>query len=425
MATLGSSVSSGSDVFIVSGATETSAALSFSSLLATGTVADIKVKIVIDTGSAVTAVSGQLWRDCLHERVKQPLREPPQQCLWGATQEVQPLGAVDLEIGLGGYSGQITTLVIEKLPCPVLVGTDYLVIAKAKIDLASGTLIMDGGHTVPCHMHLNNSLKIVEDVYLPPLHEAALVVSVEGPNVKDRTGLVSRDPQFSQKAGIWLAKGVATVTAESTITVMLANFSRKAQYLKKGWYVGIFQLDYTATILLIHPVSLAKSQVKKETTDSLDIVWQETLKEVDFSETALNKEQQRELIDILAKNRDLFAVNPKSPGTTTVVEHHIDTQGHPPINQPPYRQSFANAAICTKEVRMMLENDIIRPSSSPWASPIVLVTKKDGSIRFCVDYRKLNAITKGDVYPLPRIDETLDSISDAKWFSTMDLAAGY
>ena len=139
----------------------------------------------------------------------------------------------------------------------------------------------------------------------------------------------------------------------------------------------------------------------------------------------LNKKQQVLLRQLLTEHKDLFAANPKAPGTTTIVEHHIDTEGHAPINQAPYRMTHSNAAVYTKEVRSMLKGSIIRPSCSPWASPVVLVEKKDGSIRFCVDYRKLNSITKADVYPLPRIDETLDSISGAKWFSTMDLAAGY
>ena len=73
----------------------------------------------------------------------------------------------------------------------------------------------------------------------------------------------------------------------------------------------------------------------------------------------------------------------------------------------------------------MLEQEVIVPSSSPWASPIVLVAKKDGSTRFCVDYRKLNAITKLDVFPLPRIDDSLDLLSGAKYFSSLDLASGY
>ena len=73
----------------------------------------------------------------------------------------------------------------------------------------------------------------------------------------------------------------------------------------------------------------------------------------------------------------------------------------------------------------MLDNGLIRPSNSPWTSPVVLVKKKNGTSRFCVDYRKVNAISKKDAYPLPRIDEMLNTLKGSRWFSTLDLASGY
>ncbi|PIK47551.1 hypothetical protein BSL78_15569 [Apostichopus japonicus] len=77
------------------------------------------------------------------------------------------------------------------------------------------------------------------------------------------------------------------------------------------------------------------------------------------------------------------------------------------------------------EVDKMLEEGVISPSNSAWASPVVLVKKKDGSIRFCIDYRKLNNVTNKDAFPLPRIDDSLDALSGSQWFSTLDLRSGY
>src|SRR5690606_4660379 len=81
--------------------------------------------------------------------------------------------------------------------------------------------------------------------------------------------------------------------------------------------------------------------------------------------------------------------------------------------------------VTQKEVQEMLTNEVIRPSRSPWSSPVVLVKKKDGSTRFCIDYRKLNSVTKKDTYPLPRIDEILDAMARQTYYSTMDMASGY
>ncbi|GFV25756.1 retrovirus-related Pol polyprotein from transposon 412, partial [Trichonephila clavipes] len=139
----------------------------------------------------------------------------------------------------------------------------------------------------------------------------------------------------------------------------------------------------------------------------------------------LSPEQKSSAERLFQEFEDVFSRNSSDIGHTTVTQHRIDTADHPPIKQHPRRLPFVKQEEIGTLRREMQENDIIEPSSSPWASPIVLVRKKDGSTRFCVDYRKLNDVTKKDSYPLPRIDDTLDTLSGHKWFWTLDLKSGY
>ena len=122
---------------------------------------------------------------------------------------------------------------------------------------------------------------------------------------------------------------------------------------------------------------------------------------------------------------DIFSISQEELGHTGRVQHEIYTGNSSPIRQHARRIPSGQREEARKLVQEMLKRDIIQPSSSPWSSPIVLVRKKDGSLRFCVDYRKVNAVTKKDAYPLPRVDETLDTLSGSQWFSTLDLLSGY
>jgi hypothetical protein len=114
------------------------------------------------------------------------------------------------------------------------------------------------------------------------------------------------------------------------------------------------------------------------------------------------------------------------PGRTHLTKHVIELQpGTKPSNTQPYRLAPSKKAIVDQQIEEMLQANHIIPSRSPWAAPIVLSPKKDGSLRFCVDYRKLNASTIRTAYPMPRVDDTLDSLREAKYISTLDLRSGY
>ena len=116
---------------------------------------------------------------------------------------------------------------------------------------------------------------------------------------------------------------------------------------------------------------------------------------------------------------------PEKPGITNLTEHVIDTGIHPPIKQRHYLVSPKMMDIINQEVDKMLADDIIEPSSSGWSSPIVLVRKPDGSRRFCLDFRKLNQVTKKDAYPLPQMNGILDKLRSARYISKIDLFKGF
>ena len=126
---------------------------------------------------------------------------------------------------------------------------------------------------------------------------------------------------------------------------------------------------------------------------------------------------------LIEENIDLFSA--KNPRATDLVTHRIDVGLNRPINQIPYRVWPKEINIIESEVQRMLDENIIEPSQSHWTSPVVLVSKKDGSVRFYVDNRKLNLLTTKDVYPLPRIDDFLTALHGGKFFSTLDLTSGY
>ena len=127
---------------------------------------------------------------------------------------------------------------------------------------------------------------------------------------------------------------------------------------------------------------------------------------------------------LLTSYAHIFAYKPGDIGRTDVLSHRIETNGNP-IRQAVRRVPLPQRDEIKKLLTEMQEKKIIAPSKSPWASPIVLVPKKDGSLRFCVDYRKVNEITHKDAYPIPRIDDTLDTLAGSKCFSTLDLKSGY
>ena len=146
------------------------------------------------------------------------------------------------------------------------------------------------------------------------------------------------------------------------------------------------------------------------------------LSQFDISDTDIDNHQMSVLQNLLLKYSDCFR---PMPGRTPLVEHHIDTVDTKPIKLRPYRVSPQHRSIISSDIAKMLAADIVEPSNSPYVAPITLQPKKDGSLRFCVDFREVNAVTVRDVYLIPRIDDTLDQLRFSKYFTSLDLQSGF
>jgi hypothetical protein len=112
-------------------------------------------------------------------------------------------------------------------------------------------------------------------------------------------------------------------------------------------------------------------------------------------------------------------------GRTKILQHTIDTGSNRPVREALRRHPQAHLQFIDSEVDRLLKLDIVEPSASPWASNIVLVQKKNGQLRMCIDFRKVNALTYKDAYPIPKIDACLDVLGGSKFFSSLDLKQGY
>ena len=181
-------------------------------------------------------------------------------------------------------------------------------------------------------------------------------------------------------------------------------------------------LERDSTIAELEPVKILESPRTDESRFSGNGWAEKLVEEIDSTVTA---PERAELSEILSEYSDCFSKDEFDLGQTTLVKHRIDTGNSAPIRQALRRQPLTHLSEIDRQLTEMLRQGIVEPSSSPWNSNVVIVAKKDGTLRFCVDYRGLNGVTRKDSYPLPRITDCLDALGSATYFSTFDLRSGY
>ena len=146
---------------------------------------------------------------------------------------------------------------------------------------------------------------------------------------------------------------------------------------------------------------------------------------LDLKDLDVPEEYRSRIEKLVLQNKDLFASKDSELGHTKAVKMQIDVGNNDPIKMRPYRTPMKNREVIDKAIDEMLDADVIRRSRSPWSFPVVIVDKKDGSKRFCVDFRRLNKISKKNSYPLPLIDDFLALLGKCKYSTSLDLKSGY
>ena len=220
---------------------------------------------------------------------------------------------------------------------------------------------------------------------------------------------------------------VVTYAAAKTHVVMLCNHGSTELRVEKGSPVAEREICWMAEDMKSAPPpkSVDSQQTKKKKTDNGGKPCRVT-EAFDFSQAEANwsAEAVTALKRMLREWRHVWEY-PEVVGRTTRGEHCVDTGAALPFAIPMRRVAWTERDVIHEEVEKMRAQGVIVESESPWASPPVLVRKKDGSVRFCIDYRRLNELTVADQYPLPRIDDVLDALDEGRYFSVIDLKAGY
>ena len=216
-------------------------------------------------------------------------------------------------------------------------------------------------------------------------------------------------------------------TGESVFCVPVTNWGKETVVVSKDSVIGhvelatlvdqedaIWEDDQTVTVARVNQGEIPNER-RKELETRLDIG------------KGCSSEERKTLIHVVSQKHSVFALTEEELGQTDLIEHSITMKDPTPVRTTPRRLPYALRSELESELQKLLDIGCIEPSSSPFASGLVLVRKKDGGLRICVDYRGINKKMVPDCYPIPRIDDLIDTIGRCrgKFFTTLDLMKGY
>ncbi|KAE9165774.1 hypothetical protein PF005_g29467 [Phytophthora fragariae] len=418
--------------------------------LSGGMIDCLPSRMLADTGATLSLVDTKVLKRL--GRASEPLKPFDGLVRSSSGHRLRIRGWMVLPIRLGSLEITMSLLVADQLHCDAILGVDALGAFGTVIDVAERTMTLKSTQEV-----LALGVTVVQETYmtamavsvrLPPREQALVMTDVIGEAADDATVLV--EGSLGLPPTLCVARTLCTVQ-KGQLIVEVCNASTDEYWIKKGTVVASTAVipesafasspqpeerspengKQSAGNVEGEPEAVRSvTEERKERTEekvkaSKPDIPPDKGAEADFSDSKLSSEQKALFQDELNDFSDLFVESSKKPGRTGLLKFEIDTGDNRPIKQQPYRVSGAEGEVMEAEVEEYLDLGLIRPSKCPWASPVLMIRKPDGGIRFCIDYRRLNAVTVKDCYPMPLIDDILDVLGDARLFSTMDIASGY
>ena len=339
------------------------------------------------------------------------------------------LGKTEVSIAIGDCRAPFDVYVCKNLTEPFILDLDFLQKQHCVVDYKQK--VLKAGDVT---LHLTKRLSplssfdasLVNTVKLPPFTQIIVPCKIIGHEFSDGSDVyVERNEALLGKYKIICGNGV-TKTFGNSVQVRMANFTPTAKCLPMGVTaakisvlvkISVFAKDSCVDDCAYNLETVPMNQDHSFETSfhegaDLLLLWEE----LKLNELNLNEGGKKAVHEIIKKHKKAFSLSKTDLGRTEVIKHSIDTGSAMPVRQQPSRMSTKQKQEVGKLVDDMLDDGVISTCKSPWSSPIVLVKKKDGIVRFCVDYRAVNNCIRKCSYPLPRIDDSLDQLSGCGYF---------
>ena len=366
----------------------------------------------LDTGSSVTAISLSKFNE-LRQNRHLPMYPSNKSIKTANAESFSPTGYTTLRIQLNDKQRQVQVDIIPNFMFDFLIGWPQLrawgAILNAQKNIATIANEIFPFHRTSQRPFRHPKIKAMislESLRIPASSAMKIRSRIDDFDKEVVGGIVLTDTKLTEQAALFIAKGVPIVDGNGNTEVLLANQSSEEYvFVPKNTQIGHLANQEEYTILENNDICSSLAQLTDDPQDEIlrqIQQWTSTssttpstpLTELDLTNTVLDEEELLKLKTVLSHLSDRFVTNSLRPGRTTMVEMDINTGDSQPVNQAPYPRGPAQREFIEKTIEENLEGDIIRPSYSPWASPVCIIRKKDGYFRFAIDYRKLNAVTK-------------------------------